>query len=1591
MIENSQQKEEKDVISNININSSIPIHTTEGGRISGEEEHDDYSEEYISLNGEKIKEKNHPMFLFKVKKLGQKGFTHKTRLLLITPEKISYYQMVDKKEKNQKFLDLLNSLYRVIKNNTYDKQIYKKMLDAFIALPNEEKKIKSSFKTYEIEEYKEESSFKKAPIKVINLDVKTEQEKNNPKNYWIMETGYGFFRDEILEVKQKFKMNYLEDSEISLENNKEKSTKIMTNNINKKNEEISQFEKETKILIDNKDLKDINMSFQIRKKTRSKYVLSEDKDKIHYIGIFFQGFVKEYFEHINKCKKIKIKNKEFNKKRNIDEKSRIETEKRIKNENIKKQLYLELAIYYCYNIFVKHCEKVVMKIISDLNTFKTNRDILKPGKLHPIVFPNPFSLTQENNAVFLYSIWGVNYTLTWNSLKGKFNSILTKSNGNWKGLKKNYKQKNCFQDLLTKLSTVCSNINKFPSIPLNCMIDYNGFRVFCESDIFADEEYLKGLELVQDEATAFIRELTKYISENNGEIEKDYPKQNIFCNISNQIIANEKALDFQKSLDGILKDFLRSFPSGKAGENNKDLKFYKTEGKMINLVKNLISDTNILEDSDETFSVYFNDSIRKQSQYEFFYLIDFDVSVPISKEKNDEISLDNKEGKIFYRQEIFINNIDFDKYQKSIEQEKIKNKIFLSEDDEGIGEEEENENLKSKKILYDPNDDDEFNEEEDSESYYEKEKKSEYYENSLSSLDEQENEEELENSKNRFLEIVSKNTYQNNPDIEKSLKKRFQINFESLLMALDSLYLIPYNSETLKMCFHYYGINLSYLGKIAERTTIPHIRELCLIDMFARVSKKILFDLLAQNSFEKATNAFYSNVKKILGIKYLIPFSFKENYGGDYLTMTTLPIEDVKFLYYDGIELKGLYLQNDEYPFKDLEEDNPRNSKEINEEMFDVNYGNKNENVLNFFNLLLGNALINNNKLVLYNTEINNTKELWDYIINKIREEYDIKDEDVFIYCNLESISVSTLFSAIQYHAGIKFKNESGSIFDKVVNHKYSRTIFEEFSVSPKISYNNFSYFLCKENIILPLTNNFGMHYPGRRIYYQAKLNFEAEQYLFRKKISQNYFYLFYLKNLKGWDTYDTKKMAGGSTMINNLKKEFNKNIAINDISQDQIASLFEDNFDTFIILMLSQYQPKYQKGIKKLNQSLNKIDNNNLINVCERIISIYWNNKHPFMSLLYSTYAKALYKNTINRKEENKINMFFFKSTNIARDSLGELNIFYGKLTRDIGLFFEKNLKFKEAHNMFCSAYKVYHKHKARFKKEYFYSLKHLTKNCVNLGQLKDGLDYGIQLVEEIVKEKPTLLDLINNGENLHNLNLENEEEFELNFKEEYEYYFWNQINNMDGFTFNLVKIAKSLGEYDAGVKLGNILFKIISKISEHSPVDYVFKNYKNWLKFSNERISDLNKIKNKQNNNKNEFQTKNEIKVKDYGAIKEKGIDNFINVYLKCLFKGLKGIENKVLARAYISFIENCKEPSLVNASKNQIDELFYKLFFRDNGETFEDHFKNKILYFLLKKYKVGSVNSVEIQKNYMISKYEMEIIYFKFPKGESKLFNM
>ena len=95
------------------------------------------------------------------------------------------------------------------------------------------------------------------------------------------------------------------------------------------------------------------------------------------------------------------------------------------------------------------------------------------------------------------------------------------TSGNWKKVKHQFQQKNYFQDLLIKLASISYNTDNFPNIPMSCVIDYNGFRVYCEADIYAGEEYLEGMRLqINKKDMEFMNNLMSLISEtNNDEIQ----------------------------------------------------------------------------------------------------------------------------------------------------------------------------------------------------------------------------------------------------------------------------------------------------------------------------------------------------------------------------------------------------------------------------------------------------------------------------------------------------------------------------------------------------------------------------------------------------------------------------------------------------------------------------------------------------------------------------------------------------------------------------------------------------------------------------------------------------------------------------------------------------------------------------------------------------------------------------------------------------------------------------------------------------------------------------------------------------------------
>ena len=1583
MLVQESQNENID-INNIGNQSNNEIKS--GNNISIQQENKSNSK--VLLNEEEIELENpekEPViienYVFKVVKTGKLGFSHKERILKLSKNGIEYYCMVEKSDDTKKFLDEMYKIYNP--NNSEEKLLanFVELAKLFDKIPEEKKILKNKFEKYTINFNNDDSR----SMFIVNNSLNTDN--NNSNNLWVMDAG-----------NEQFK-NFINKADLNILKSKNELKEIKENTIyNKRQSRINRMELK---LNDKKDeiIKD-------KLSNDKMIIISEFREKIKYIGIIYQGFMQEYLnvlcqfskkrreskeklgidkddgiiessqffpiprdsKFLNKNARIR-KHTEMNIKSNVSKSEHSDKRDKDKdiNDPLKEQIsdtlkiaYLELAIYHCYDMFIKYCEKVVEKIVSHLYTFDKADDILKPNKLHPIVFPNPTNFTQISNnnedkidetsePVLLYSIWGVNYTLTWNRLTYKFGDTIGTS-GNWKKIKHNFQQKNYFQDLLMKLATIADSVENFPCIPMSCIIDYNGFRVYCEADIFASEEYLEGMRLqINKKDMEFLNNIISLISVSNNDENKKIENNDIYCKIKSEYIAEEKGFQLNQYIKTIIEDFMKSFNKVSQGSINNDVKkidpFTEMQGQrpIINSITRLITeDRTIMGEDKRQFEDFQNDSFEFQKKCTFQYLMYFDVLIPIEIKSR-------KSETVYYRQELAINHIDF---KEAIKQSHPK--FFRNNEDDDL----------------EFNDD--YNMEEQSQGSKNGSENSNMTQSNISGQNSRKklNKKNSEEIKKKYkkpeeviIDIIKQNTYQNNEKIRIDLKEVFDQKLNNLITALDSLYLVPYNSETLKLCFHHYGINLHYLGKVAEKTTVPHIREICVIEMFARVCKKLIFDILGQSTYDRAMKAFYSNIKELTTKLHCIPVSLNVLYGSNYLKSITQPVERGK-CYYKNMEITGLYMNNEEYPLSELNFD--KEKKINNETDFSLI---KYQKINNFLILLFG-GFMTKSDLVINGIEIKKSEDLWNLIKNLIRKQYEIINEDVFMYCDLETMSVYSLAGAIQYHTGLQFQNEIGNLLEKAMSQKTENVVFENLSPIPKKSYYSFTYFLCKENIILPLTNNFAMFFPDRTKYNKAKLNYYTEKFLYKKKVAHNYYYLYYLKILKDWDLESNPKTGKNQPKTDEFEKSFSN---VNDYSSGQLSPIFEENFDSFIALIMSQYQPKTQRKIQRNdNQDIqNKIDIN-LIFTCTKKIANYWKNeKHPFISILKSVYAKALFKNTKNRKDQTKIEKYFNESVIIARDSMGELNLFYGKLTRDVGMFYEKNFKFKEAYEMFCLSYKVFKKHKKLFKREYFYSLKNLTKTCVFLGRFQECLQYGIILVEEITKD--------NNKSSTDPLKVQ---DYTSLIAEEKKVTPWEQIHNMNAFTFNLMKVAKFLKEYDLCVKIGNIFFNRITNYK-----NFKISQFKNWLETSRLRTEKLMISKNNQNN-KGEIKLNREHRIEETPG-KDKRIDSVIRCYLKCLFRGLRGIQNKTYARAYLAILENCYNQEYSQMNQEKIDELFYEMFFRPGVETFDQYLKNKILHYLLQKYKRENLNKDDIENSYNIARKDLELIYYKFRKKSKKLF--
>lgn len=62
----------------------------------------------------------------------------------------------------------------------------------------------------------------------------------------------------------------------------------------------------------------------------------------------------------------------------------------------------------------------------------------------------------------------------------------------------------------------------------------------------------------------------------------------------------------------------------------------------------------------------------------------------------------------------------------------------------------------------------------------------------------------------------------------------------NLVNLLDSLIIMPIDSESLELTFHSQGVNMRYLGLVTSLSIVPHVRDLCITEMIARTLKTIL-------------------------------------------------------------------------------------------------------------------------------------------------------------------------------------------------------------------------------------------------------------------------------------------------------------------------------------------------------------------------------------------------------------------------------------------------------------------------------------------------------------------------------------------------------------------------------------------------------------------------------------------------------------------------------------------------------------------------------------------------------------------------------
>jgi hypothetical protein len=388
--------------------------------------------------------------------------------------------------------------------------------------------------------------------------------------------------------------------------------------------------------------------------------------------------------------------------------------------------------------------------------------------------------------------------------------------------------------------------------------------------------------------------------------------------------------------------------------------------------------------------------------------------------------------------------------------------------------------------------------------------------------------------------------------------------------CLDSMYFKPYDSPTLSETFHQYGVNMFYLGLVSELTSVPHIRELCMIDMIARTCKKLLFDIMAAKLMEKAFEDYYRDANDqgkdseydpiTSSEQYLmnVPVTFFLKYNKEYLRKLHLQNQSTyKYMYYDENfkekkSIKGLYRpfwsKHDSFQESDIKNvfntgTKVENSGKPDKNTEQITLVEIKKEVVKFFNVLFD---FDGEK---YEVEILNEKynhsKLWKLILENVKNYYMIDNKEIFTYFDPFYISLPALFNSIQFHTGIVFN------FNIKNNTKFSNNDLKNIDLTdehiteirPKTSSYSFRTFSIHKDIEETMKNNYSLMY-SKNLHKKVLMRYFTEK--FRKSVSVYTWTYFHYMNL-------LRKM---DYPMDDHKDSFVENLAKNDL---ELKEKFKD------------------------------------------------------------------------------------------------------------------------------------------------------------------------------------------------------------------------------------------------------------------------------------------------------------------------------------------------------------------------------------------------------------------------------------------------